>query len=204
MAILKHTSLCTIVPSIPIIISRRIILVFKHVVTFGLVPIHGLGSSDGAVGRVVFAVTRDARLAEGLRTCLAGDFASETGHVHLFASAVRPMNPEPGADTPAIRTFLEAGGDLVVVLEIPDRVVVDGDDGKVFGLDGVDVGFVDDGDGGSGDVLAVVGVDDGGGLAGASGRVVGSTTVASVDLCERAASRGRMSWLTLGLPSTFR
>ena len=97
------------------------------------------------------------------------------------------MDPEPGADTPAIRTFLETGGDLVVVLEIPDRVVVDGDDGKVFGLDGVDVGFVDDGDGGAGDVLAVVGVDDGGGLAGASGRVVGSTTVASVDLCERAA-----------------
>lgn len=180
MAILEHTRLSTIVPAVPVIVRRRIVLVLKHVVTLGLVPVHGLGGSDSAVGRVMLAVTGDAGLADGLSASLAGDLASETGHVHLLASAVGTVNPEPGADATTLGALLEASGDLVVVPEVPDGVMINGNNGEVLGLDGVDIGFVGDGDSGTGDVLAVVGVDNSGRLTRAGGRVVVLTTITTV------------------------
>jgi len=146
-----------------------------YVVSFLLEPVEGvLGTIStvtgrrvhNTVGRIGTASTRDLWLSQGNIRGGSGDVALESSHIvynqpmsdagslkplrkekhTLLTTAVRGVNPEPGAMAPSRRTWWHVCGDLEISEPCPHTRVVHAENGKVLGLNSCDIGLVGDGE----------------------------------------------------------
>jgi len=163
-----------------------IVLALGHVVAFSLVPVEWVLSTLRAVRGRGRAVSRNFGLAQRLGLIgYVGDLAPESGHVVLLRPGIVGVDPEPCAMAILARASRHLRRDLVGGVGGPGAGSVNGEDDKVLGLDGADIGFVNDGDGSSLDV-GVAGSVDASVIAGAvafsgswAGIAIGLTDVGS-------------------------
>jgi len=170
---IENIVLCAVFKIVLVRVERRVVRILEHVVALGLVPIQWLLRTPCAIGRVVrgpirvgTAATGDLSWGQRGGRHGTGHVAPETHHVHLLRARVRPVYPEPRANTPAFRALRHLRWDLEVRVQRPHARLVHAEYSDVLRFDLCDVRVVCDAQRAAAEIVDAVGVEFRRGLAG--------------------------------------